>query len=128
MELEIHRSGSFKAPFHQNNEAKCGPLNSRLFKYEVDICCDEKQMQQPNEFIIDSNEIDNYFAQTYELLEAELKSNFVSCERMALDACQHFHSFMKKIISLGYGLKYALPRKMIALYNPLGAPRHRRKE
>lgn len=84
MKLKMKRTGVFTVNPHAEAVHHCGVPRNFDLHYIVEIETSDDHLDQ-NGFIIDNNEVHQYFAQTYRYI-----SVFKSCELIAMEACEHF--------------------------------------
>jgi hypothetical protein len=90
MKLTIRRSGTFAVTWSGSNASQCGALGTQVLTYAVVIVGHEQHLT-PEGFIIDNNDIHQYFVRTYQNV-----GDFESCERIAARACRDFRQMFGK--------------------------------
>lgn len=86
MILDIERGGYFIVHVDAESRNKCGTPDNHVLHYKVKIETTSDNLDH-NGFIIDNNEIHDYFVWTYRYASA-----FESCEKIAMAACEEFRS------------------------------------
>lgn len=91
--MEIYRSEEFvlrnSRPFRQGEDSKCGPVPSYKFRFEVWLKGQNVKPTGKEFFILENGLIGRYFKRAYSTTD---EKEWISCERMAQLACQHFES------------------------------------
>jgi hypothetical protein len=80
MKLTLQRQGTFSVGECGDDTTQCGMRGSRKLNYHVSISSTEKQLDEQG-FIIDNNEIQQYFDAKFYSVD-----RFLSCEQIACQA------------------------------------------
>lgn len=95
--ITILRKGEFSIREAQHSEFGCGvPYETLDYKYEVEITAQAGRLKEPEHFVIDNKEIDDYFQSEY----GDGDKRMESCEHVVEDAIEHFRSLFR------WGAKY----------------------
>lgn len=92
MTLSMTRNGTFHVNPFAHRDNNCGLENTQLLHYRVELEIDARHLDKESGFIIDNNAVHDYFERTYKNVQ-----KFVSCERIAMAACKHFHHNIKSL-------------------------------
>lgn len=81
MQLELERSGKFKATHLVNNHHKCGAMANRVYFYDVKIQAKDTRLT-PEGYVMNNELIQTYFDKRFGADAGPWEA--ISCEKMAL--------------------------------------------
>lgn len=89
--LSINRMGTFDILPEQFCDAQCG-MNTKVdYAYEVKIEATDKQLIEPEMFVVDNMAVKEYFDNRYVGERCQVRS----CEVLASDAIKHFYGWFR---------------------------------
>lgn len=86
MKRKLFTEGSFIIPGHKDERGKCGVIGPCEYSFQVTLSGDDVRLQPPEMFIMDHQEIRDFF----EKYGREMKGECLSCETIAGEAAKHF--------------------------------------